>query len=128
MEDMDNNFRTDQTVSVDIDLSPEEIARLGNTRPFWKFVTFPINVSVAKDIIINPLCNCKKPERKNPSGACGCNWCLNCDSKISCVAPPINWETFPGGIKGIGPKPESIKIEMGKKKETYISPFTGKVT
>jgi hypothetical protein len=118
-------------------ISREEMARLGATRPFWKFVNFPIVLSgiLQKGGVPNkngdiyaPLCNCEKPERKNPSGACGCNWCIKCDSKISCVAMPIEWETADFSPGSIGVKPMPIKIVLKEKqKETYISPFSGRV-
>lgn len=88
---------------TDARLSPEEIERLGFVRPLWNF------------------CNCKKPVRKNPSGACGCNECTLCGGKISCVSSITYTHPSDGNYT------ENIKSNM-KSKETYISPFTGKVT
>jgi len=101
------------------------------------------------------FCTCEKPDLKRKNGGvCGCNWCLACDGRISCVAPlsklrpfetfitfPINVEVAEEVIKsddtvwlkgidvdGIGEKPEPLKIYYKEKpKETYISPFTGRV-
>ena len=153
---MDNNFRNDQTVYVDMDISREAIEKMAKTRPFIDFINFPINVNtmldeINKPFIVPKFCSCDKPDLKNSSGACGCNWCNKCDGKITCVR--TNTYTLPknGDYTEKIPIGETVGLPVGieitdyievdsetvafaekilekkKSKETYISPFTGRV-
>jgi len=105
---------------IDIDISREEMLRLGRERPFLNFIQFPIEVKTAMEVFAGDTCN---------------------------------WHSFLNGANGMGPKPEPVKmflsdktysfpknynftekidttplkLETIKSKETYISPFTGRV-
>ena len=102
---MSEDFRTDQTVNVDTNLSREEIARLGRARPFWDFVNFPLVLSdvtytFPKDhtekVDIRPLTlEITDYVELDP------NILINVEKTLELISEP--------------------------KKETYISPFTGRV-
>jgi len=103
------DFRTDQTVNVDNDLSREDILKLAKRRPFNKFVTFPLKLEIMEYVELDP------------------SVVINVEKTLEYInAPKLS-------IADIGPKPEPIKLYVEKDKleekpkETYISPFTGKV-
>lgn len=90
-------------LNSDVNISREDMVRLGKERPFSKFVRFPIQINAAVE---------------------------------SFAGDTVQWHAFLNGANGIGPKPEPLKIYVDNKKllddinpprETYISPFTGRV-
>ncbi len=99
---MDNS----QTVNVDFNLSREEIARLAKERPVHKFVNFPLEITEFVELEPGTVVKVEK-------------------IGIEHHGAPVWW--FKPPIESIGQKPEPLKIEIIEKKETYISPFTGRV-
>lgn len=101
-------------LDVDINISREEIYRLAKTRPFWKFVSFPINIKTVEKVM---SCNCSFFECGQ---VCVCGKFRSaCGHGVECYDTCVHKGYY---TDKVDTKPKKLK----PKKETYVSPFTGK--
>ncbi len=112
-------------LNVNTDLGRAEMVKLAKARPFHKFVTFPIKVQIAEEVLKSNGTYCL-PEDGDYTEKVLVGKTIRLPDGLK----SFEWKVADFSPGSIGTKPEPLKMYVEKAKmegkEKYLSPFSGK--